>query len=637
MPRNRPTSYGQANPSPIGPTGRIRTSTPTRAVARAEPARVEVIQQGNGPYVTDTSYDESLGKIVVTRGDITFDAVDGPRYGTAVHDISWLDPADDLPEVTDWFPLDGDEIDPDESPLLPDDFEHTDTLSPSEPPLSKLPAGLGFVRLLPGSAALGEARWDADKDEFGREEPLPEDYRLQVVRAFVSDRGEDPQGSGNAEIIVAFNYNVYRKNYYTRRALRSFKFTSSKDPNIKVIEIEDGDRDCEIKLTLSRSITRDERLRIRIGANLFKDATGESGTNLASEWIPLVELLPRSCYVLVINRVRDGDAVATGDRVLIGKPILYFDGNNVPLPVYDLLPMGGAGGVNIVVGSIVGGNAESIQNGQPVAVPGQKPHAFPVPLTDADNQLLLLPTVEDFTALDLPDDYAFGDELPLLPDGLSYVRLERPYNALGAAWDANLALGLASDNTPNSAPTVVGARTVKSNLARVNLMWSREGELPQTASIADYSLALTPKDGFVLEDLAAITIVSLGQDKDLRASTLTLSRPIVPEQETLTVTAVGGAWLSADAPPLPSLSGEADVVPNGDKFTLVLAVNRVGRQYFVQGDMVLLGNTVTVTDDQDVSRTCLEIIGPVGNAVAFHDHLNSGGGPAFLSPRAQSP
>jgi hypothetical protein len=69
--------------------------------------------------------------------------------------------------------------------------------------------------------------------------------------------------------------------------------------------------------------------------------------------------------------------------------------------------------------------------------PNRRPFAFPLPEIDVAGNKLGAPLVNDWRRYDLAASYKVGDKLPRVPDGLCYVRIERPYSVEDAAWDAD--------------------------------------------------------------------------------------------------------------------------------------------------------------------------------------------------------
>jgi len=130
-------------------------------------------------------------------------------------------------------------------------------------------------------------------------------------------------------------------------------------------------------------------------------------------------------------------------------------------------PKGGGGGVsggaNTVVGSVLGGNVfpsvlhDTVTLTDPVLratypvpditvdeygyldseYPSLRPYSYSLPDTDAADNRLADPLVNDWRKYDLPSDFEIGDKLPRLPYGLCYVRVSRPYKLGTKSWDGD--------------------------------------------------------------------------------------------------------------------------------------------------------------------------------------------------------
>ena len=590
--------YGNAKVGPIAPGEKV---TPPK-----EDPGLEVNNIGVGDVVSDVSY--SLNTLTVRHSFIQQNA-NLLRYGVVVGNAiaSFNDAPEVFPEVTDWTALDLDHT----------TFAHGDAIP-------GMPDGLGYIRLSPGSLIVDHHSWNPDSATYGDNQSLNGQGPSVVHIKFSSANAVD----------IYFNKDVTIDAFEAESAVGLF---STAGFPIVATAVQQADTNV-IRVLLTRSISdrNVDILYIRLRNSLVRDSEGRR--NQATPTRPVSQDTQADAYVRVMNR-STADSLAAGSLVYLAGPTVIIDANNVARRVYDAVPVGGGGGgVNITVGTIVGGNVAGVaadENSDPVYAE-YKPHAFPTPYTNADNEVQLLPVVDDWEELALEDNYVIGDPLPLLPEGLCYVRLERPYSLLGSSWDANIEIAYTAQGVPGTASNPVSSRTRLEDFSTVLVFWDRPGMLSPLTSPSLYQLTLTPKTGYAAEELEDVNIAGITYDGDNHASVLSLNRALDSAKETLTISVAYGAHWTSDAPPLASTSGTVEVIYAGDKFTMVLAVNRVGIQQFIQGDFVFLGDTVSITDSNSATRTAVEILSAAGTRLQHHTHNNalggpSGGGNAYLT------
>lgn len=583
--------YGNAKVGPVAPGKDVKPPPEDR--------ELEVRELGTGDVVADVSYSDRT--LTVRRTFIQQNA-NLLRYGVVVGNsiTSFNDTPEVLPEVPDWTALDLDHT----------TFQHGDAIP-------GMPEGLGYIRLAPGSLIVDHHSWNPDSSDYGPAATV-DGQGPQVVHV---------KFSSTTSVDVYFDKEVTIDAFEAPSAVGAF---STAGYPVVVTDVQQASPKV-IRLIISRAI--DDRhidiLYVRIRNSLVRDNDGKR--NQATATRPVSQDTQSDAYVRVMNRAT-ASAMAVGSLVYLAGPTYVIDANNVARRVYDAVPVGGGGGgVNITIGTVVGGNTLGVapsEDAEELVYAEYKPHAFPTPFTNDDDELQLLPAVEDWNAVALEDDYVIGDSLPLMPDGLCYVRLERPYSMLGSSWDANVEIAFTTLGVPETPANPIAARTKIEDFSTVFVFWDRQGELSPLTSPALYQLTLTPNVGYVAEDLEPVTIESITYDAAKSASQLTLNRALDSVKETLSINVAFGAHWTNDSPPLASNAGSADVIFAGDKFTMVLAVNRVGMQQFIQGDFVFLGDTVAITDEEGVTKTAVEILSAAGTRMQKHSHNNSLGGPS---------
>lgn len=626
MPKAKNSRWGGANPTNVGPTGKVVTQRPGTTTKHGE-AKVQVVTSGAGPYVVDVQYHPGTGKVLVTRGDINSDSIDGPRIAKVMHPIVYTDPTAVLPELDKWFPtLPSGEIDWPNSPLLPDDFEHVDGFPTTSPPVSNLPAGIGFVRLLPGSSPLGMSRWDADLEDFGSTGAASADRRPVAVKAVIRERESgDATQKVHSTIDIFFSCAIsLRYAQYGTEYARRIQVQSNKGP-IKVSTATIGSEANILRVTCLRPITRDETVYVKV---LDGIVVSGSVSNVASEVLTAVELLPKNCYALVINR-SGGKDLAVGDYVQLGKPVTIIDTvDKVPYQVYECMPYGSGGGINLYYGMVLGGNP--LLSGSTV-----RQFINPVPMFNEDKSALVVsPIPEDWGNLDLPVDWDVEDsftEDQETPLGLGYVQLLRPSEWGGKSWTSAYALPVNPGGWSDTedVPTVIAS--IYKNTASLEIFWSHGAVAVLPAQVRSKILitsVATPPDG--TPPLAPLSILSAVASAG--KIVVTLNR-VIATYEIVTVSVLSNLWKTGATPPLVNMDQTVTAsraVPLG---AVVMAVSKVSLQGFVMGDFVVMADLgTTVTDENDVSRPVLDILYPINPQRLPHSHQTYGNGPIGGGP-----
>jgi len=624
--------YGGANPNNIGATGKIVTSRPGTNQTQTDKLPANVVQQGSGPYIVDVRYDESTRKIIVTRGDIEGDSIDGPRMGRVMHACTYQTPDQIAAYVADykWFPLlsGTQDVDWENSPLLPDDFEHVDGFSESTAPVKNLKeiAGgcLAFVRLLPGSSPLGQSRWDADLTAFGHVGAASADRRPRCVKAIIKTR-ETGSGSEKVHSVISLYFDAsvdLRFQQYGTEIIRRIQVTTNKGP-LKASSATQGSAANVIDVTLLRPITRDEKVFVQVLDGVF---TSGEHTNVASEVLTATELLPKACYVIVVNRSSEA-ALAAGDVVQVGKPLTLYDEDRVPLPVYDCIPYGSGGGVELYYGMVLGGN--------PLAS-GSNVRQFlnPVPMFNEDKSAVNITVIpDDWSDLDLPVGWDVADSFTAdqeTPNGLGYVQLLRPSDWGGKSWVSAFALpvnpGGWSETDP---PTVLEA--IYQNEASLQIFWSHGVvAVPTTQVLSKILLSVTSAPPVGTAPLPALRILSATAASKKIAATLNRA---VATYETVTLSVLGGLWKTSSIPAIPNAPQTFTAYRAAPLGAVVMAISKVSLQGFVSGDFVVMADMGSeVTDALDVTRPVLDILYPINPQRLPHSHQTFGNGPLGGGP-----
>ena len=291
------------------------------------------------------------------------------------------------------------------------------------------------------------------------------------------------------------------------------------------------------------------------------------------------------------------------------------------IPVPEKKASSTAGGTGVVVCRVIGGNPIS-GNDHPFG----RPFIRATPFWDEDSQLVTNPTIEDWTAVDLPKTWVYGtDKIVGLPDGLGIGMVVRPYSIGGASWSA----AIAGPNYVDGNPSVMNKAILKPDRKTIVIYGS-------TATVV-----MTPDDPSppgpplftVMVDDVSITIDS--HAASTAGATLVLDEVIPDDAETIAVSWNEDAFTDPSGSPLTTVAEDTlSVTPIGDKYACIFLLNNVGAQGYGDGDYVLVDKAgVSITDDSSASRTVYRIIGPVSGAV-LHNHLSysaNGQGPSFAA------
>jgi hypothetical protein len=316
-------------------------------------------------------------------------------------------------------------------------------------------------------------------------------------------------------------------------------------------------------------------------------------------------------------------------------------------------------GTGLAVGLILGGNAlpsdpkETVTRVQPVKratypnpdtttdefgyldedYPSYRPFGYTLPPYDPSGAPQGRPIVNDWRKYDLLNTYKLGAKLPRIPDGLCYVRVERPYILGGKSWDANMdtppprpAAGeqkpvkalldassefkfwfayagneglpagganwrisdvVASENFPADVAKVaaLNARFQFTDIARAPLL---SDGLP----VGVISLAFSPSTGYMTGTL--VKILPSGVPSVLLA-------PAIEALGSFQVT-IGadmlGSYAGAEEKATSAASSILGCSPLQDSSVIVIAINDSSRQGFRAGDLVFMNDlAISMSDD----------------------------------------
>jgi len=277
----------------------------------------------------------------------------------------------------------------------------------------------------------------------------------------------------------------------------------------------------------------------------------------------------------------------------------------------------GGGGSALYFGTVMGGNSTTTRT--PTAeFTGSSLIALPAPFYTDTGELApyTMPSITDWSDYPqvMPGYIAYGSALPVLPDGLCYVRLERPYTLLGKSWDAGYPPNIVNQIT--APPKAITAR-ISSGLNKIIVHW--DTELARVSSLGLFHLFDITEDRVVA--LSSVT-------KDENKTTINLSKTLdATHAYTLTIdaravfaTQVGTPEHRGRANDPQELSAVFELL----SASLVICLNRVGAQSFYAGDLVSIQNTgLEITDSKGVTRAIAEILSNATNARSPHTHIIS--------------
>ncbi|MBD3262439.1 MAG: hypothetical protein GF334_12375 [Candidatus Altiarchaeales archaeon] len=582
--------------------GILRQRNTVKVRAKKEDARFNTKVIGHGNFITGLEFDDTRNLLTITKSQNANNAsLDSVRAAAVQGTLSKVD---DIPEVDSWF----DDGTGSTDRMLPIGYAHGD-------PLPSLPAGLSWVRLNEGSMRAGLFSWDADVDEadlvrtdelksksanpFRAEAILDDDDNLTIIKVYY----DQP-----IELAENLNANALAKLIRFNTDMGSVHAIS--------VSVEDN----ILAIGLDRQIDIRENIYVQV-------MKGVLSSSADSNMVPVVGRGARFCYVVVVNRQRAGRDLSEDEGVVLSSVQRVKDTNNNTYPVYDIAPLGGegGGGTTFALGKVIGGNSHPLDDSENQSYPAQKNNSFPLPYLTGDGEALnVLPEVENWDELTLPDTYQIGDTLPgtPLPAGLCYVQLARPYSLLGSSWDS--AVSLAPESSDSALTLQKAGVDAREGLDLIILTFNKGGfYFIDDVGSSSFDVTVTDQDGNDVSNDFAVQDFEI----DGRTVVLRLSSVLDPDEHSVQISISEIVAIAADEEEgteaetnTPETGFSVSYI--GDKYTMVFALNRQADQMFTFGTLVLLNaSAISVTDENGVSRQVVDIVGPVSTA-QVHDHAD---------------
>lgn len=592
--------YGNANIGTVAPASVHKVRRPRPNKPHAFDLSVLLDQ---GQYVENVVHDRVLNRLRTSKAMFSSRL----RYGVVYRDIPSNEAVADIVNRPD----DWDDI------WLPANFVEGDAL----PNVADWPEGMGLVKLSPGSMPLDGSAWFADEDfsvpPFAEATGIPEIVAVTV----------DPDNTSLVTLWLSEAPTSLKPLSEVAGLFSALALDLDNPVGINSVELASDAPANRVLVGLSREILQDRQdivmLNVSSGAILFSN----NRANVALSMTPISIMSERWRYVYVWNRT--GGTIAAGTPVLLSGADYVFDNADNPKSVrlYDLVAVGGGGGSSsTLLVTVLGGNPLA-----PAAIgdPVTGTVALPVPLTDDNGEptASVLPTVADWTALEIPTDYRIGDPIPAMPDGLCLVKLERPYSFGAKSWDAAISPSVEVVTTgpvefvSASVDIQADAGVVKvyfnrnlSNIVYAGLVLVKDTTNNTTIDVSNV---------IVSENVASIYLTADIDPSHTYTLTISKSKFITPIEDGLP------QQLS------PLVQSEA-IRFLGDAFIVTYAVNRRAYQSFYAGDLVTASDEGTVlVDDNGLSVPVLDIVSNASNVRSPHTHANprydgtGSGGPAL--------
>jgi hypothetical protein len=317
-----------------------------------------------------------------------------------------------------------------------------------------------------------------------------------------------------------------------------------------------------------------------------------------------------------VTKMSGGSSSATATAVAVG---LVLGGNVLPCVIRDDIKY-----VKPQARSTypTGDAAEDEFGFKDSDYPVYRPYAYTLPTVDPSGAEQSQPIVNDWRRYDLDKNFKLGGKLPRLPDGLCYVRVERPYTIGSSAWDSNVDRAPARPTVGDQAP-VKGVILGSGNLKVWFKHAAAEG-LPENGGSWKLSDAIedinVPMDLTKVQELNSyFTLSSGGAQLTLEGDPVGVYKLSFDAEGYLTaelirITEMGtqplnaedaeglGAFdLSIKAGVLASYNGSEELAasvagdvlssPLQDRAVIITCLNDSGRQGFYAGDIVLVDKT----------------------------------------------
>lgn len=283
----------------------------------------------------------------------------------------------------------------------------------------------------------------------------------------------------------------------------------------------------------------------------------------------------------------------------------------------------GGGGVTTIIGTVLGGNSSTTRKAPVKAEDKVDPDvtsvlAYPVPYVNSSGTTSPtdVPVPNDWSKYVLPITWTVGNALPILPDGLCYVKLERPYTAYGASWDAVLPPSIIVATT--GAPVPVSAITLGTALTTITIYMNRNISLVTPSTSRPTIVNLSVSTGAEVTP-SGITVT---------ANTIVLTVPALDIKYDYTISVPAGyVWTVeplVNGEPVPPVQNSGFSLPITFKYpgaAVLICANRKGYQLFQAGDLVNLSlEGATIVDSLSAGQIVAEVLSPATNLKQPHIH-----------------
>lgn len=479
-----------------------------------------------------------------------------------------------------------------------------------------LPDGIGWIKLLPGSAQVGSASplaGESLEDLLSSSQAATNSHPPRLQYAFFD-------AANLSYVYLVFDANVqgfYPEKSSDAQSLLLIDTTLAQADGLQPVSFEiDPEYNNVVRLYLSRAVyvEYNEEVGITLGAGFIK---GASRYSQPQDRVVAFYRYAKNQYTLAVN---EGEEIAADTTTVVTRYLYLHDKAQAPdyatsiQRFSSVVPAGGGGGgSSSILVSVLGGNR--INSDVAVGEDSTGTVSFPVPVTDEAGQptAQILPEVEDWTKLLIPNDYVIGDPLKVMPDGLCVARLERPYSFDGRSWDASIApfVVIESEGPVLFAEAVADLEV---DDREIKVYFNRRLHTVYTAALA------TVKN---TADNTVNPVLSLQIDQNIVTFKV---RDELSELGSYEITIQEGKFrtLTSEKPiRLSPLVSSQPVRLLGDAFSVVYAINRKSYQMFYPGDLITAVDEGTViTDSKGLSVKVLDLISNASNVRSPHTHSN---------------
>ena len=331
----------------------------------------------------------------------------------------------------------------------------------------------------------------------------------------------------------------------------------------------------------------------------------------------------------VDNPTTDGPVGGSMTVVVMGEACERTIQHNMDVRI----PARSNGGGKIGIGTVLGGNAYPISGAldgteakDDGSYPSTRPLSLPLPLTDQSGAPILLPVVSDWGLFTLTDTFKIGDQLPRLPWGLCYVKLERPYSFGTASWLSAFTkapAAPAAGNQKGIRPTATYVKAATTTSSSFTVTWSRPVLLAVSQDQIKGKVKIT---GATSKSISVLSVTVSGN-----LMTVVLSGPLSHKTDPGAQISFAAALVKSndglDTPPVFNAAISMPITFTGVSASIIIVLNRAAQQAFRYGDYVLMDlQGVNVSDTTGVNLLVPEILAPAAGSVPTHTHAAYSGG-----------